>query len=251
MLFFFLRLYLAHMIADFPLQNDFIFRLKTTHKHIGALPHIIIHIIVMVIVMLPFIYSWRMIGCILFISLIHYISDTKKVDTNIVLKQSNTPYSQLMYFAIDQIIHLITIFLAVSIFFFPHYSLTPLAVFPEPVMSIYLAYNEFIIVLIFVIFGLYGTQAMAFIVSGLFFKPENVAFKEHWKAEFIQKLYRMLLMMLFLLPGRALFFAIIPIVLNIAYIRLGKYQRSYSLFKEIVATSLAIILAAMMRFLVY
>lgn len=248
MLFFFLRLYLAHMLGDFPLQTEYIFRLKTTKLYIGALPHIIIHIAIMCIMMFPFLYSWRALGCILFIAIIHYLSDTKKVDvSDILTRNKKSPYYQLLYFGIDQLIHLVTIFLAVSLFFFPQYYLDPLFRFPEPLMSIYMYNDRIVFVLIFIIFGVYGTPAIAYIVSGLFFEPENVRFKESWKSEFLQKLYRLLLMVILLLPGWYVYFVFIPLFLNIYYIATGKHYQSYSYFKDIITTLIVLILAIIMR----
>jgi len=247
LIFFFLRFSLAHMLADFPLQTDYIFRLKS-EKSLGTLPHILIHMVVMVFFLLPFINSWRTIGAIIFISVFHMLSDTKKMDVTRIIKQKgNTAYSQLLYFGVDQAIHFITIILAVTLFYYPDYYLTPLPIYPEPVMSFYLS-NTPIIILIFIIFGMYGTPAVAFIVSGLFFTPDQVSFKESWKNEILQKIYRLLLMVLFLLPGNYVYFAFIPLILNITYVCRGKHKKSYVFFKDVVATMLTLILAALLRF---
>ncbi|MDZ7331666.1 MAG: DUF3307 domain-containing protein [candidate division KSB1 bacterium] len=98
-------LLLAHFIADFPLQSDKIFALKSKYKW-GLLPHIFISLITNIIIAFPFLEFANFRLAILFLFGIHFILDWMKlVLTRNVLNDS------VFVFLVDQILHIFFIWL--------------------------------------------------------------------------------------------------------------------------------------------
>jgi hypothetical protein len=96
----FVILLLAHLIADFPLQTNRIFSLKTTQPHKGLFLHVAVHLLVAAILLQnPLRYAPLLLAYVA----IHYVVDWLK------LRQKATP--QVPGFLLDQAAHLLTIVL--------------------------------------------------------------------------------------------------------------------------------------------
>ena len=105
----FLNLYLAHMLGDFVLQFDELYRLKT-QKTIGHFYHVIILAIVSIALTLPYAASPFIWIFILVIYAIHFVQDKIKYR----LQDQGAP--GFLCFTLDQIIHFLWLSL---IFLFP------------------------------------------------------------------------------------------------------------------------------------
>ena len=103
---FFWILILAHEIADFPLQFDTIYRLKRTSRW-GVIPHILICTAVNIIILAPFLYVVKVWYVILFLSIVHFLLDKSKVSIF-----SKVTGDNFLNFIIDQLLHIISIWLA-------------------------------------------------------------------------------------------------------------------------------------------
>ena len=98
-------LLLAHFIADFPLQSDKIFALKSKYKW-GVLPHIFISFITNLVVAFPYLGFKNFWYAIFFLSSIHFLLDWFKV----VLTKSFLRDSMFI-FLFDQMLHVFFIWL--------------------------------------------------------------------------------------------------------------------------------------------
>ena len=109
-MFLFLKLYLAHLIADFILQFKGLYQLKLRALR-GHIYHVLILAALSLVLVLPYLkdpFIWIFIGAM---SLIHFFQDVVKY-----LLQQKDPKKMVWYFTIDQVFHLI--FLS-SILVFP------------------------------------------------------------------------------------------------------------------------------------
>ena len=97
-MFILIRLYLAHCLADFPFQTNFIFRLKQRGGK-GVLLHALIVVLCCLMLSWPFLTIPQLLGFIALIGISHFIQDTLK------LKFSN-PGSQFWLYILDQLFHL-------------------------------------------------------------------------------------------------------------------------------------------------
>ena len=96
---------LAHVIGDFPLQTDAIFRLKTKHPW-GVLPHVFICTVMNIIVLIPYLssrYAWI---AIIFLGVVHTVLDRTKISVAEKIAKDN--FAQ---FLIDQLLHVLSIWL--------------------------------------------------------------------------------------------------------------------------------------------
>ncbi len=97
-MFLFLKLYLAHLIADFILQFDELYRLKVKSRW-GHIAHVLIHFAVSALLVFPYL-KLASVWCFLaFITLIHYLQDTIKYEIQ------RAPQKMFTAFVIDQIVH--------------------------------------------------------------------------------------------------------------------------------------------------
>ncbi|MCP4229160.1 MAG: DUF3307 domain-containing protein [bacterium] len=73
----FLWLLIAHLIADFPLQTNRVFAARYKYKY-GGIIHVVIHFIIGLILLVPYLGSWKF--CLLYtiITVAHYFIDTIK-----------------------------------------------------------------------------------------------------------------------------------------------------------------------------
>ena len=95
----FLALYLAHLIADFPLQTNRIYRLKTESNQ-GILLHVAIHLLVASILVEDVLAHWPVF---LVLGTAHFFIDWAKIHY--------PTYRQTPGFILDQFAHLLTIIL--------------------------------------------------------------------------------------------------------------------------------------------
>ncbi len=103
---FFWILLLSHVLGDFPLQTDSIFRMKTRYTW-GVLPHVFICTLMNIIVLAPF---WRSIhawAAILFLTLVHALLDQTKI--TIANKIAKDNFGQ---FILDQALHVLSVWIA-------------------------------------------------------------------------------------------------------------------------------------------
>lgn len=95
----FTALYLAHLIADFPLQTNRIYRLKTESNR-GVLLHVAIHILVASILIEDAFANWYVL---LVLGVAHFLIDWTKLQYS--------GHRQTPGFLLDQFAHLMTIVL--------------------------------------------------------------------------------------------------------------------------------------------
>ena len=96
-------LFLAHLLADFPLQTNTIYNLKKKNA-VGVLPHVTIHIAANIIVLIPLLNLALTWVSIAILAIIHAFLDHVKITLVSSGKKDN-----LFYFLIDQGLHLLTI----------------------------------------------------------------------------------------------------------------------------------------------
>ncbi|MCD6413277.1 MAG: DUF3307 domain-containing protein [Elusimicrobia bacterium] len=125
-----IRLFLAHFIADFPLQFDFIFRLKKKGFW-GCFVHSLIHVIVVIFLFLGDLKQfsfWLYVAILLFL---HSFQDWGKI------KLWKRPEDdKILFFAADQILHYLYIFAALLFPFAKNYSYYG-SIFPSDFLMIY------------------------------------------------------------------------------------------------------------------
>ncbi len=139
----FWTLLLAHVIGDFPLQTDSIYRLKLK-SFWGVIPHVAICTLANILLMKPFWSNGYVWVAIIFLAVIHAFLDRAKIFVSGLLSKDN-----LLHFAVDQALHFLSIWI-VSLWLSQHldpsrYTLT----------GIY-ANRSLIIMLTALIFASYG-----------------------------------------------------------------------------------------------
>lgn len=247
-----LRIYLAHMLADFPLQFDKIFAWKIRYKYLGVIPHILIHFFVMLLMVFPFLNKPAVFFALVVICVVHYFIDIGKIELNkyLYLKKQN-PYKELFYFFFDQFVHLLTIVFAGFLFFSRSISLEPWFSLPAWFNSFYMPDADSLVMkLIFITFAMYGTPVIAFTLSRMFFDQSAVVFKARFREEFFSKLYRFLIVVILLLPGNYPYLVIFPFLIVMIYYYTKRHLSSYNYFKEMIATLCTIILGVILRVIV-
>jgi len=104
-----LKLYLAHLIADFTLQFSVLFRLKLKSV-LGHILHAVIHAVVSLFLLFPYLREPFIWGFVVVISAIHFFQDMLKYKIT-----GRTKYFFLIFVA-DQIFHFLFL---TTILFFP------------------------------------------------------------------------------------------------------------------------------------
>jgi hypothetical protein len=102
---FFWSLLLAHVIGDFPLQTDAIFRLKTKYSW-GVLPHVLICSGMNMLVLIPFLSNIRIWVAIFTLAAIHIILDRTKLSVAEKISRDN-----FLQFFVDQAFHVFSVWL--------------------------------------------------------------------------------------------------------------------------------------------
>jgi hypothetical protein len=104
-------LLLSHFMADFPLQTNAIFAAKMK-SFFGVLWHVGVVTLVNFVLLLPFLHIAAVWYAVISIFVAHVIMDQMKV--YITKKYANT--DNILFFLIDQLVHVLTIVFAVQIF---------------------------------------------------------------------------------------------------------------------------------------
>jgi hypothetical protein len=98
----FLKLYLAHLIADFVLQFDELYKLKVKSKW-GHFLHVAIHLLISLLLAYPYL-QYKSVWLFIFaLTGIHYLQD------NIKYAIQKNPHKMFPAFVIDQIFHIAVI----------------------------------------------------------------------------------------------------------------------------------------------
>ncbi|MBU1992593.1 MAG: DUF3307 domain-containing protein [Patescibacteria group bacterium] len=100
-----LHLILGHLIGDFLLQPDHLLHWKKRHIT-GALVHVLIHMMVYLLILFPYVQNNWTLLIILGIGVAHLIIDQVKV----VGERTKKKYR--LYFIVDQVAHLVTLAIA-------------------------------------------------------------------------------------------------------------------------------------------
>ena len=102
---FFYLLLLAHLVGDFPLQSDAIFRLKQKSMQ-GVLLHVAIFSAVAILILLPFLSYPPVWLAILMLSVFHVALDRFKLTI-----ANSSASDRFRYFLLDQALHLLSLWL--------------------------------------------------------------------------------------------------------------------------------------------
>lgn len=105
-----LYLILAHFLADYPLQSNWLAKYKLNHL-LGIFLHSLTHFIVSVILMIPFLHLASVWWGIIIVFVTHNFFDQIKV-----ILQKKTKLHPLFLYGIDQVAHLAVIYW-VSVFY--------------------------------------------------------------------------------------------------------------------------------------
>lgn len=144
-MFLFLKLYLAHLIADFILQFDELYRLKVKSR-LGHLLHVLIHFATSLALVFPYRGERSVWVFLVFITVCHYLQD------NIKYAVQKTRQKMFAAFVLDQLVHFLVIgsvlWLPVSrrIIGFPNH----------PALNFYYTDSFFTLILIFFILSTFG-----------------------------------------------------------------------------------------------
>jgi len=103
---FFYLLLLAHLVGDFPLQSDTIFRLKQKSV-LGILVHVAIYAVVTLILFIPFLSYPSVWLAVFLLSAFHVALDRGKL----LIANSNAR-DRFSYFLIDQVLHVLSLWIA-------------------------------------------------------------------------------------------------------------------------------------------
>ncbi len=111
-MFWLLRLWLAHLLADFPLQTNLVFKLKKKSL-LGVVLHASIFLIFALFLSLPYLKYVSSIFYILFVWIFHIYIDWARVKVSNVSREQDNVW----YFLLDQLIHFLSL---IFVFLFPY-----------------------------------------------------------------------------------------------------------------------------------
>ncbi len=228
----FYQLLLAHLIADFPLQFNELFKLKVKSKW-GVLLHGAIVGVVAILFLLPYIFCiWMWVAIIILIAS-HFLIDYARV---IFARKTNL--DNLWIFLLDQFCHIGVIWL-ISLLIISISA--PLLEIPEFVRSV--LYDKVIILTVS------GFIAAGYLGAILIHYLKKMFVKAYMSQALSTKRYgiieRLLVMALILMPG--LFFLFIPTVLITRMAISRVKEEEYSLFDSIVSLSIAVIFGLILK----
>ena len=124
-----IRLILAHVISDFPLQTNKIYNLKEKTNW-GIFLHILVHVIVSVVLLYNKL-NLQVLGILFTIGIIHFLQDWLKL----FLKDRIAIIDTVSTFVVDQILH-------IGIIFFVFYIISPRLFGFIPPNLVPLSYND-------------------------------------------------------------------------------------------------------------
>lgn len=103
---FFWTLLLSHVIGDFPLQTDAVYRLKTKYRW-GVLPHVAICTAINIIALRSILALPQAWAAIVFLAVLHIIFDRTKLTVS-----ATRAGDSLLHFLVDQLLHVFSVWLA-------------------------------------------------------------------------------------------------------------------------------------------
>lgn len=103
---FFQILLLAHIVGDFPLQTDAIYRTKQK-SYAGIMLHVAVCTIVNIIILFQYLTSYATWAAILFLAVFHFTLDRTKIILAVFKAKDG-----LKYFFIDQLFHILSLYIA-------------------------------------------------------------------------------------------------------------------------------------------
>lgn len=232
----FYQLLLAHLIADFPLQFNELFKLKVKSKW-GVLLHCAIVGVISGLFLFPYIFTPQMWFGIIILVTAHFIIDYIRI-----LFTNKTHLDNLWMFLLDQFSHIAIVWL-VSLMIIS-IDIPPLTIsdFIEGVM-----YDKKIIVTAsgFIAAGYFGAIVIHYL--------KKIFIKEYINQSLLTKRYgiieRVLVMILILMPG--LFFLFIPTVLITRMAISRVREEEYSLFDSIASTTIAVSFGLILKIFIW
>lgn len=102
-MFLFLKLVLAHLIADFILQFEELYQLKV-RSFLGQLLHVLIHALVTLAILFPYLNEPGIWAFVIGISIVHLTQDVLKYKFT-----TKTPANTFIYFMTDQFCHILVL----------------------------------------------------------------------------------------------------------------------------------------------
>lgn len=148
-MFIFLRLVLAHLIADFPLQTDEIYRLKVKGQF-GQFLHAFVIVAVSALFVAPFLTIPSMWAVLAFIGVCHYIIDNTKLIWNDRIKDKWLFWG----FLLDQALHIAT---ALPCFFITALSNKEAHIAKPAAWALFYNDNTFVIYAIFFVIAVFSS----------------------------------------------------------------------------------------------
>ncbi len=230
----FWQLLLAHLIGDFLLQFNEIFRLKVKSTW-GVLLHCVIVGTISILFLVPYVFAMRMWCGIIILICSHFMIDWIRV---IFSKKANL--DNLWMFLLDQCLHISIVWL-VSLIIVP----PPLLTLPESIRSI-IENKQIILTLCgFIAAGHFGAIFIHYLkkmfVKG--YMSQSLNTKRYGIIE------RLLVMVLILSPG--LFYLFIPPVLITRWAISRVKEKEYSLFDSLFSMAFAVIFGLILKIFVW
>ncbi len=227
---------MAHLIADFPLQFNELFKLKVKSKW-GVLFHCVIVGVVAILFSLPYLFCIWMWVAIIIMMASHFLIDYIRV-----LFTKKTNLDNLWIFLLDQFCHVVVIWII---------SLTIISI-PAPLLEIsecikVVMYNKVFILTAsgFIAAGYFGAIVIHYLkkmfVKG--YTSQSLNTKRYGIIE------RLLVVALILTPG--LFFLFIPIVLITRMAISRVKEEEYRLLDSIASTVIAVTFGLMLKIFVW
>lgn len=210
-MFVFWRLLLAHFVADFPLQLDSIYRLKTKYVW-GSFVHSGVFILTAALFLWPL---WAEIDCWLFLVFLfisHGVQDFSKI---LYTRKNNR--DTVWFFLFDQFLHIIFISI---VLLFP-FSARNFSVDKSSFLYLYFQ-DEVIIYLVFAVAVGFGGSIFIPYVEKLVRHQESVEIPPRYK--YFGIFERILVMSLVASPGY--YFIFTPVVFLVRYFSREKYSRA-------------------------
>ena len=157
---FFWILLLAHVIGDFPLQTDVIYRLKRA-SFWGVLPHVALCTLMNVLVLIPFLSDARAWAAVAFLMVFHFVLDKSKIALSDQLDGDN-----FLNFTLDQALHIFSIWLAAT-------WLEASLDYGDFAVPRFLADREFVISLAALIFAAFGGTPIIYYAQNYWLKKRS------------------------------------------------------------------------------
>ena len=233
-MFLFLRLFLAHLVADFPLQFTKLFKLKT-ESFKGVVLHGCVFGIIAVLLSYPFI-AFSFIGIyLLFLWVFHIFIDWLKIHMIYKWKRED----KLGLFILDQIFHLISVAVVIPFTGRPSRQAAGLG-------RLYMS-DTFIVFCIFYIISTFMATILIYYMKKTFTNKE-VYFPR--KGKYRDIFERALVTTLVVLPGW--FCILVPVVVGIRMTICARHnfkenEYDYSMFTLIASPSIAVISGLILR----